>query len=188
MSISRFSNPHLLVSATKNIMHKDLALDLDVEESNEALIMSLNEKILKTIDVENDGTSRRRQKTSESVKEGENEQLHVMVDIQPATAHQVIPRAEHPNIYINAEFKWPSMPFPSSSKKLLHVKALSLTHVPCFMIAQVLQPVWKTHPPVPSSALVYHPYAMNAPLPPTQSNQRFIDIEPLLGSPVMRTK
>lgn len=90
--------------------------------------------------------------------------------------------------WIYAESKRLSMPFPSSSKKLVHAKAPSLTHAPCFMVAQVLQPVRKTHPPVPCSALVYHPYAVNAPLPPSQSDRRFIDIELLSESPMVRTK
>lgn len=72
MSIPRFSNPHLLVSATKSITRKDLVLDSDVEESDDALVTSLNEKIRKSIDVENDTTSRKRQKTSELVEKQEN--------------------------------------------------------------------------------------------------------------------
>ncbi|KAK0222058.1 hypothetical protein IW262DRAFT_1493762 [Armillaria fumosa] len=219
MSIPRFSNPHLLESATRNITRKDLVLDSDVEESDEALVTSLNEKIRKSIDVENDGTSRKRQKTSESVKEQENEQLlfrlwstssqpqHVKLNAEQSTqasintprqhedseqqSHQRRERAEVIAVdiaWINAESKRPSMPFPSSSKKFIHAKAPSLSHAPCLMVARVLQPVRKTHPPVPYSALVYHPYAVNAPLPPGQSDRRFIDIELLSGNPVVRTK
>lgn len=75
MSIPRFSNPHLLLSASRSITRKDLVLDSDVEESDDALVTSLNEKIRKSIDVEKEDTNRKRQKTSESVKEQENEQL-----------------------------------------------------------------------------------------------------------------
>ncbi|KAK0503783.1 hypothetical protein EDD18DRAFT_1130634 [Armillaria luteobubalina] len=219
MSIPRFSNPHLLVSASRNITRKDLVLDLDVEESDKALVTSLNEKIRKTIDVKNDDTSRKRQKTSESVKEEGNEQLLFRlwstssqpqhVKLYPEQSAQTLinsPRQHEDSeqqsrqrreraqdtavdiAWIYAESKRLSMPFPSSSKKLLHAKAPSLSHAPCFMIAQVLQPVRKTHPPVPSSALVYHPYTLNAPLPPSQSDRRFINIELLSGSPVIRTK
>lgn len=219
MSIPRFSNPHLLVSATKIITRKDLVLDSDVEESDDALVTSLNEKIRKSIDVENDTTSRKRQKTSESVEKQENEPLlfrlwstssqpqHVKLFPEHSTQAFINPPRQHEDserqssqrreraediavdiAWINAESKRPSMPFPSSSKKLIHAKAPSPTHTPCFMIAQVLQPVRKTHPPVPYSALVYHPYAVNAPLPPSQNDRRFIDIELLSGSPVVRTK
>ncbi|KAK0487231.1 hypothetical protein IW261DRAFT_1558322 [Armillaria novae-zelandiae] len=219
MSIPRFSNPHLLASATRSISRKDLVLDSDVEESDEVLVTSLNEKIRKSIDVENDSGSRKRQKTSESAKEQENEQLlfrlwstssqpqhvklypkqSIQAFINPPRqhedseqqSHQRRERAEDTAVdiaWINAESKRPSMPFPSSSKKLIHAKATSLTHAPCFMIAQVLQPVRKTHPPVPYSELTYHPYAMNAPLSPSQSDRGFIDIELLSGSPVVRIK
>lgn len=219
MSIPRFSNPHLLVSATKSITRKDLVHDSDVEESDDALVTSLNEKIRKSIDTGNDAPSRKRQKTSESAKEQENEQLlfrlwstssqpqHVKLYPEHSTQAFINPPRQHEDseqqssqrrkraedvavdiAWIYAESKRLSMPFPSSSKKLVHAKAPSLTHAPCFIVAQVLQPVRKTHPPVPCSALVYHPYAVNAPLPPSQSDRRFIDIELLSESPMVRTK
>lgn len=126
MSIPRFSNPHLLVSATKIITRKDLVLDSDVEESDDALVTSLNEKIRKLIDVENDTTSRKRQKTSESVEKQENEPLRasglnvssicshpflssiqVMVNVQPAATRQVIPRAQHPGVHVSSDLLSP---------------------------------------------------------------------------------
>ncbi|KAK0188258.1 hypothetical protein F5146DRAFT_1208409 [Armillaria mellea] len=219
MSIPRFSNPHLLLSASRSITRKDLVLDSDGEESDDALVTSLNEKIRKSIDVENEATSRKRQKTSEPVKEQENEQLlfrlwstssHPQpVKLYPEHSTQVLinPPRQHEDsepqsrqrreraediavdiAWIHAESKRLSMPFPSSSKKLIHAKAPSLTHMRCLMIAQVLQPVRKTHPPVPYSAMVYHPYTVNASLPPSPSDRRFVDIELLSGSPVVRTK
>ncbi|PBK74620.1 hypothetical protein ARMSODRAFT_481292 [Armillaria solidipes] len=218
MSIPRFSNPHLLVSAMKSITRKDLVVDSDVEECDDALVTSLNEKIRKSIDIGNDATSRKRQKTSESAKEQENEQLlfrlwstssqpqHVKLYPGHSTQAFINPPRQHEDserqssqrrkraediavdiAWISVESKRPSMPFPSSSKKLVHAKASSLTHAP-WLVAQALQPVRKTHPPVPYSALVYHPYAVNAPLPPSQSDRTFIDIELLSGSPVVRTK
>ncbi|KAG7443160.1 uncharacterized protein BT62DRAFT_1078883 [Guyanagaster necrorhizus] len=92
--------------------------------------------------------------------------------------------------WLHGESNKPTMPFPSSTTKLIHSKAPSLTHTPCFMVAQVLQPIRKTKPPVPSSALVYHPYAANAPLPPSRRNEsnRYIDIELLGENPAVRTK
>ncbi|KAK0201597.1 hypothetical protein DFS33DRAFT_1000270 [Desarmillaria ectypa] len=222
LSIPRFSNPHLLVSATKSITRKDLVLNSDVEAGEEfdgALVTSLNEKIRKLIDVGNDATSRKKRETSESVKEEGNEQLlfrlwstsnqpqHVKVYPEYSTQVFINPPRQHEDSewqsiqrrkraeaiavdigWIHAESECPVMPFPSSTKKLIHAKSPSLTHAPCLMVAQVLQPVWKTHPPVPSSALVYHPYAANAPLPPSQSDRRLIDMELLPENPAARTK
>ncbi|KAK0464729.1 uncharacterized protein EV420DRAFT_1476126 [Desarmillaria tabescens] len=222
LSIPRFSNPHLLVSSTKSIARKDLDLDSDVdssEESDNALVTSLNERIRKMMDIENDATSRKRRKTSNSVEEKGNEPLlfrlwstssqpqHVELYPEQSTQTFINPPRQHEDSerqssqrwkraeaiavdvsWIHAESRKPVMPFPSRTKKHIHAKAPSLTYAPCLMVAQVLQPARKTHPPVPSSALIYHPYAANAPLPPSQSDRGFVDIELSPENLVIRTK